>query len=289
MNKIDFVAIDFEHAVAFRGSVCSVGIITYKNGNIIEEYTTLIQPPNNEYNRRTIEVHGITPEKTKNSPIFSDVYPEIRRRIDGKTVVAHNAFNTDKICLEQAMEYYGIHEQLNISWRCTYQITNAKLNIVAQVCKIELNHHDALSDAKVCAQIFYLWKNGQLPTDEIEIAKAKAVDNKKPKKNFFHGERLKGKIFQPDFEHAINKTNPFFMKKVVVTGFASAIKKEVAFELKKLGADIDSGVSKRTNYLITGENAGPSKLAKMKKNIEEGKEAHIIDLDSYNKLKTTHI
>ena len=283
MKNIDFVAIDFEHSVPFKGSVCSVGIVSYKDGQIVDEYSTLIKPPNNEYNNFTIRVHGITPDLTEDAPTFSEIYPEIKNRINGNVVVAHNAFSTDKACLEQAMEHSGIDEVLDLNWQCTYRITNAKLNIVAKVCNIELNHHEALSDAKVCAEIFYMHQKNLLPLDKIaeESSKQKKVSKKYNKPS----ERLKGDVFKPDFENAENKTNPFYMKKVVVTGFASSTKKEIANELKSLGADVDSSVTKRTNYLIIGENAGPSKIKKMRSNIEEGKEASILNLETYDKIK----
>ncbi len=283
MENVDFVAIDFEHATPFKGSVCSVGIVSYKAGKLVDEYYTLIKPPNNEYSTFNIRVHRITPDKTENAPAFLEVYPEIKKRIAGKTLVAHNAFSTDKVCLEQAMEYNGIDEILDVKWQCTYKITNAKLNVVAQVCGIDLNHHEALSDAKACAEIYYQYSKGVLPLNKI--AEVAFNQRKISKSNKQQNEKLKGDVFKPDFENAINKTNPFFMKKVVVTGFESSMKKDIANELKMLGADVDSTVTKRTNYLIIGENAGPSKLSKMKKNIEEGKEARIIDIETYNKLK----
>lgn len=283
MKEVDFVAIDFEHAMPFKGSICSVGIVSFKNGNIVDEYSSLIQPPKNEYSPFTMRVHGITPDITKNAPKFIDIYPEIKKRINGCTVVAHNAFSTDKACLEQAMEYNGIIDNLRVEWECTYAITKSKLNIVAKVCRLELNHHDALSDAKVCGEIYKLYKNGNLPIDAISES---SYNNRKTKvKKISHEERLKGDVFKPDFEHATNKTNPFFMKKVVVTGFSTSQKRAIATELKSFGADVDTGVTKKTNFLIIGENAGPIKLSKMRKNIEEGKEASILSLEAYEKLK----
>ena len=79
------------------------------------------------------------------------------------------------------------------------------------------------------------------------------------------------------------------MKKVVISGFKNSDKDWIAEELKKLGADIDTSVGKRTNYLIIGENVGPSKLNKMQQNIKEGKEASIIDIKEYNELKKSNM
>lgn len=57
-----FTAIDFETATAYHP--CSVGIVTVENGVIVDEFVTLIKPPNNEYNPFTIRFcigYGIYP------------------------------------------------------------------------------------------------------------------------------------------------------------------------------------------------------------------------------------
>ncbi len=45
---MNFVAIDFETAVG-RDSACAVDLVTVENGEIVEEYCQLIQPPVNRY------------------------------------------------------------------------------------------------------------------------------------------------------------------------------------------------------------------------------------------------
>ena len=159
---MEFVAIDFETALQNQNA-CAVGIVTIKNGEIIDEYSTLIQPPNNKYHWRTINVHGITPEDTKNSPNFADVYPEIKKRLEGKTVVAHGE-GFDRPTLIKNMALFGLdYEELKLNerWECTVKICkasdkypNGKLNECCAVDNIELNHHEALSDARACALLY---------------------------------------------------------------------------------------------------------------------------------------
>ena len=83
-----FTAIDFETAVNHH--ICAVGIVMVENGKIIDEFSALIQPPNNEYNWHNVHVHGITENDTANTPFFDKVYPEIKKRLAGRTIVAHN-------------------------------------------------------------------------------------------------------------------------------------------------------------------------------------------------------
>jgi DNA polymerase III subunit epsilon len=112
------------------------------------------------------------------------------------------------------------------------------------------------------------------------------MDNKKPTPYPMH---LSGDVLKPDFEHAINKENPFYMKKVVVSGMSDSDKIEISKELKELGADINGSVSSKTNFLIIGETPGPTKLNKMQANIEEGKEAKIITFEEYKVMKNRSI
>ena len=46
----DFAAIDFETANNERSSVCSVGIVIVRNGEIVDFFYSLIQPEPNYYN-----------------------------------------------------------------------------------------------------------------------------------------------------------------------------------------------------------------------------------------------
>jgi DNA polymerase-3 subunit epsilon len=159
-----FTAIDFETATAKRNSAFAVGIITVENGKIIDEFYTLIQPPYNEYNWRNINVHGITEVDTLNAPFFNEIYPEIKNRLFGRKIVAHNE-SFDRSVLRRTMESYGLnYYDLNIEekWNCTLKIYRAKgyiparLDICCKIQGIELNHHEALSDARACAMLYLL-------------------------------------------------------------------------------------------------------------------------------------
>ncbi len=160
-----FTAIDLETAA--RHHICAVGIVTVENGIITDEYYTLIKPPNNKYEWHKIRIHGITPDKTENAPSFKEIYPEIKKWLQGKTIVAHNE-SFDRSVLQKTMEENGLdYAELNIAsrWQCTMKLCranakypNGKLDVCCSVDNIPLNHHYALSDARACA-ILYLKNN----------------------------------------------------------------------------------------------------------------------------------
>lgn len=156
-----FTAIDFE--TAMNHHICSVGIVTMEQGIITDKYHTLIQPPDNQYNWHNIQVYGITQQDTANEPYFNAVYPEIKKRIAGKTVVAHNESFDRNVLIKTMTDYRLDYEKLDLAyrWECTMKIYRAKgyrakLNICCERHGIELKHHDALSDALGCAKLYLI-------------------------------------------------------------------------------------------------------------------------------------
>jgi DNA polymerase-3 subunit epsilon len=155
----DFAAIDFETANGRRSSVCSVGIVIVRNGEIVDKFYSLIKPVPNYYTYWTTEVHGLTNRATDNAPTFPEVWAQVADKLKGLPLVAHNkAF--DESCLkavfeEYDMEYpdYQFYCTLIASRRCM-DLKHHNLHIVAAACGYDLeNHHHALADAEACAAI----------------------------------------------------------------------------------------------------------------------------------------
>ena len=163
MNQaLSFAAIDFETATGYPYSACAVGIITVEHGFITESWHSLIQPPDNTYWKDNVRVHGISPYDTLYEPDFFEIYPEIRKRLYGKTIVAHNE-SFDRRVLSHSMQFYGLdYVDLNIAdkWECTLHIYRKKgfrpagLKACCYQLGIELNHHNAMSDALACATLY---------------------------------------------------------------------------------------------------------------------------------------
>ena len=149
----NFTAIDFETAQGYRWSICQVGLIRVENGIITKEINILIQPPNNYYWQQFTNIHGITARITRFAPTFNTVWNQLQPYIENQNVVAHNGFGFDFNVLSKTLEYYKLPTP-NFNKFCTYKIYKSNL---ANLCKeygISLNHHDALSDAKACAELY---------------------------------------------------------------------------------------------------------------------------------------
>lgn len=156
----DFAAIDFETANFERSSVCSVGVVIIRGGEIVDSFYSLIQPEPNYYRWQCSQVHGLCCDDTDNAPVFPKVWAQIAPRIEGLPLVAHNkAF--DENCLKAVfrcyqMDYpdYEFHCTLIASRRALPHLENHQLHTVAAACGYQLkNHHHALADAEACAAI----------------------------------------------------------------------------------------------------------------------------------------
>lgn len=155
-----FTAIDFETARGNHCSICQVGLVRVENGKITDELNLLVQPPDNLYWDKFIDIHGITPEETANAPTFDKVWHKIEPFIKEQTVVAHNGFSFDFPVLRKTLEFYKI-EIPEYEKKCTYRIFKDNLASLCEYACINLQHHDALSDAKACAELYLIHlKNG---------------------------------------------------------------------------------------------------------------------------------
>ena len=156
-----FTAIDFETANNNRWSVCSVGLIRVEKTIIKDQISLLVQPPDNYYWDRNIEIHGITPQQTAKAPTFDKIWEHIEPFIKNQNIVAHNGFSFDFHCLKQTLEYYDM-EVPDYTGHCTYKIFGDNLSSLCTKYKIPLNHHDALSDALACAKLFMLHASNKM-------------------------------------------------------------------------------------------------------------------------------
>ncbi|GHT54079.1 DNA polymerase III subunit epsilon [Bacteroidia bacterium] len=157
----DFAAIDFETANGYPSSVCSVGVVIVRSGQIAEKIYRLIRPEPEWYSRFNTQIHGLTLVDTANEKVFPFVWEEIAPQIAGFPLVAHNS-PFDESCLRSVFRVYRM-DYPDYEFHCTCRasrktfgktLPNHKLHTVAKHCGFDLrNHHHALADAEACAWI----------------------------------------------------------------------------------------------------------------------------------------
>ena len=172
----DFVAIDFETANECASSVCSIGAVLVRDGEIVKTFYSLIRPEPDYYKWFCQQVHGLGHEDTDDAEVFPFVWERLKRELlDGIEIlsddtednptalplVAHNA-SFDSRCLREVFNCYRMdypefvfYDTLAASRKhfgCTLE--NHQLQTVAAACGYNLtDHHHALADAEACAWI----------------------------------------------------------------------------------------------------------------------------------------
>ena len=156
----DYVVVDVETTGgnAQWNRVTEIGAVRVRNGEIIEEWSSLINPqrriPGN-----IVSLTGITDDMVADAPLFADVADEFREFLDKAVFVAHRAkFDYSFI----KSEYERIGEELRCPTLCTvaesrrhfpglpsYSLANLSTHF-----EISLeSHHRALCDARATAEI----------------------------------------------------------------------------------------------------------------------------------------
>ncbi len=156
---MEFTAIDFETANEKRASACAIGITLVKNGEIAEQAYHLIRPPELYFNPINISIHGINRSDVYDKPTFSELWPSIKRYFENRLVIAHNA-SFDMSVLRSTLDYYSIPYP-ELSYGCTLIMSRKhwpdrrgySLNVIADLLNIQFQHHHAMDDSLVCAQI----------------------------------------------------------------------------------------------------------------------------------------
>ena len=215
-------------------------------------------------------IHGLTEDLVKDASTFEEILPLMESFTDGLPLVAHNAC-VERSCIRDACAFYGIETKLDyeniFDTLVLSRQAEAKLGISEEgpgthqldtVCKrfgIEgNNHHNALADAEMSGNLMVLFQKILCEGETVEVAETPTL----PKQKY----NPEDKVQRSDIENVVD--NPFKNQVVVLTGFAKSDSQEYAHKLNELGAIIKDGVNKKTNILITGYNAGPSKMQKAK-------------------------
>lgn len=172
---MNFITIDFETANSWnRGSACAVGIVVVKNGAIVDQYYSLINPKD-DFDPYFIEIHGITPEMVESEPTFAEVWKDIRPYIEENIVIAHNAsfdMSVLRYCLNAANITFP-----DFNYACTYLLakriypglSSYRLNYIFNHLNLGIfDHHHALEDSRAAALILlnYLHVNEM---DDVEL------------------------------------------------------------------------------------------------------------------------
>ncbi len=277
---IGFTAIDFETANGFRGSPCAVGLTKVRGGEVVEEASWLMRPPEgyDHFDSRNVAIHGITPAMVADRPRFGELFPEIGAFIGDDVLVAHNAA-FDLGVIRSALEVSNLPGPA-YDYACTvllsrrsYFLVSYSLPFVAEAAGVPLvNHHDAVEDARACAGIMVdIARRAQADSVEdlvaehrmqlsrldayrpgvSELSKATLSALQRGPASGWGGWPEEGT--NPPPNTAADPAHPLYGQTVVFTGDLGIPRPQAKQRAAVLGARPASAVTRKTTVLVVGD------------------------------------
>ncbi|WP_164470893.1 exonuclease domain-containing protein [Vaginisenegalia massiliensis] len=262
-----FIALDVETANQNTASICSIGLVKFTHGQIVDQYYQLINPQEN-FSWHNMQIHHITPDDVHQQPTWPQIHEDVLSFIADYPIVAHNA-PFDMAALSGVMSKYQLPIP-PLSYLCTVALTkqvikdvpNHRLNTLANYYQLPLDHHNALSDALICGQILNaLLKNYELQ-EPSELASLLGY----PRLGCLgqHGFNKRAsrspKQTSPSYKLTpldqlnLDPNHPFYQQNLVITGsFKCAHRQQLLTYLIKSGAIIQNQPTQHTHYLLCGQ------------------------------------
>lgn len=238
----DFFAVDVETASRDIASICQIGIVEYRDGNIHREWESLVNPEC-AFEPRNVSIHGITPPQVAGSPRFGDIADSICNMLEGNVAFCHGNF--DSVAIPRALARLG--KEVDCLWRSTARIARgtwehcakygAGLSTVCRHFDIALQNHNALSDARAAGTIAALAarEHGVSISDLVAMYLPPLCPP------------LKIKLLSP------NPDGPFFGQRIVFTGDIRRSRKEAEHLALALGFQPTDSMSKKVSLFVVGD------------------------------------
>jgi DNA polymerase III epsilon subunit-like protein len=272
---LDLTAIDFETANSYRGSPCSVGLVKVRDGQIVDERSTLIRPPARfgHFDGFNTWLHGINAEKVAGAPQWPQVADWIDRYAGSDILVCHNAgFDMGVIryaCIADDIPWPSVDFLCTLVLaRRAYRLPSYRLPFVAAECNVDLRqHHRASDDAQCAALIAVAMATKQGAQTLTDLAESLGVRVGHMETGHYSPSvwRAPGghayKLIRADAEPGADPGHPFYGRVIVFTGTLMSRTRQMAWDdVVKVGGIPDRSVTQKTNVLVAGD-INPAVLA----------------------------
>lgn len=245
---LTFNAIDVETANADRASICQIGIVHVREGALVDQWRTLVNPEA-WFDPWNVRIHGLCEADVKDSPTFADVALDLRSRLDREAVVSHTAF--DRVALQRALIRYDL-DPLSATWLDSAAIARRAwparyaqrgygLRSIARDLDISFRPHDALEDARAAAQVV------------LRACEASSLDItgwlERVRRPVFSASRSRSSL---SIKRDPNPDGPLSGETVVFTGALGIPRAEAADLAASAGCAVGVGVTRKTTMLVVG-------------------------------------
>ena len=261
---MNFVAIDVETANPDMGSICQIGVATFVDGCLTEEWSTLVDPED-YFDDVNVSIHGIEASMVRGQPKLPEIADRLRATLENTVSVCHTHF--DRVALARAYIKYKL-SPISTTWldsarvvRRTWKDLAWKGYGLASVCiriGYEFKHHDALEDAKAAGYV--LLAALRESQQDLDAWKRRINQPINPEQS------SSGAAIQRDG----NPEGDLYGEIIVFTGALELPRTEAANFAAKVGCQVAPNVTKKTTILVVGDQditklAGHEKSSKHRK------------------------
>lgn len=256
----EFVALDVETANADLSSICQIGTVTFRNGELSDSWSTLINP-DDYFDPWNVSIHGIDDDTVRDAPRFTEIASQLAARLTNKIVASHTSF--DRVAVSRVHENHNV-PQIECSWLDTAKVSRRAwpqfarkgygLDNLASWCGIEFRHHDATEDARAAGLVLLrAISDTEISLEEWIVRVTKPIDPSGSSHT---------RTGDPD--------GPLAGEVAAFTGALSMSRREAADLAASVGCDVAGTVNKKTTLLIVGDQdvrklAGHDKSSKHRK------------------------
>lgn len=166
-----YIVFDTETPNCCNDSICSIAVTVVENGEIVQERYDLVDPEA-RFDGFNVRLHGISPDMVRGEKTFPVLWQELEPLFDSGVLVAHNAA-FDLGVLAKLFRHYGIARAgdsyactVRMGRKCLPQAPNHKLNTLCSYLDIPLDHHNAASDSRACAELLRYYMSQGLPVEQ---------------------------------------------------------------------------------------------------------------------------
>jgi len=148
---VNYTFIDVETANRKNDAICAIGIVETDGTKVIDTFYSLINPEE-YFDDKNIEIHGITPQLVASKPTITEAWPQMKPYFEGHIICGHNVLFDIRV-LEKHLASHNIVLP-RVQYICTMKIAkrigcfdSVKLSDLCQKLNISLVNHNAFSDA----------------------------------------------------------------------------------------------------------------------------------------------
>lgn len=284
----DYVVIDFETTGLnpLLDNIIEIGALKISCGEIVDEYTSLINP-NCNISTSISNLTGITNDMVTNAPTLSDVLPAFLSFIETSYVLAHNAnFDINFLydnCIAILNNPFSNNfiDTMRISRLLFKDVKNHKLATLVETFNISGSvSHRSIDDCLCTYKLYEFMKNYIF---ENNLSSSFVFDKKKIKKTHTSNVESTVEVFnKPCFnvnnaEKCFDETHLFYNKICVFTGTLERYTIKEAMQIVSYYGGLNAdNITKKTNFLILGNNHYCAQVKDGKSNKQKRAEQYIL-------------